>query len=94
MASTYIEVSGLWAKSTRVGEVWSAELNPAIVQKIRSGLEAAHGAKASLVVFPAKAGGNQKGPTHRLVIAIDGGVKVPEAVPEPPQPTRDTDPDW
>jgi len=94
VASTYIEISGLWAKSTRVGEVWSAELNPAIVQKIRSGLEAAHGAKASLVVFPAKAGGNPKGPTHRLVIAIDGGVKVPEAVPEPPQPTRDTDPDW
>ena len=94
MASTYIEVSGLWAKATRVGEVWSAELNPAIVQKIRAGLEAAHGAKASLVVFPAKPGGNPKGPTYRLVIAIDGGVKVPEAAPEPPQPTRDTDPDW
>lgn len=78
MAASYLELSGLWSKSTARGEVLTARLTPAVRQQILSALTASDGLAADLVVMPSKYRMG-KLPTHTLLVSIDRPAPPSEA---------------
>jgi hypothetical protein len=76
MAHSYLELSGLWKKSTRRGEVLSARLTAPIRQRILSALLDTDQMIVELVVMPASNTPTAKSPSHKLLLALE--VPTPE----------------
>ena len=77
MAHSYVELSGLWKKDTKRGEVLSARLTPAVRQKIATALLDTEGLTVELVVFPTNHASTPKSPTHKLLFGIESAQEAP-----------------
>lgn len=79
MTTSYHQLTGLWAKSTKRGQVLSVRLTASVRRQIETALEQAEGHDAEIVVMPASST-HPKGPSHTLLVSLSIGA--PTAAPE------------